>query len=307
MSGGWYKRMRNIPERPWFKDTQVTVLFDYLEATAYVVDGRYEGVLIRRGSCPTTRSEMMEATGLSYKQVNRCLKVLSSYGEIIVKGNSRFSVITICSYDGFNGSLPLFGTAEDIAEGTTEGTAEGTTEGTTHLSTIEERYKETLITPCSPYKKEREKGDEALEIKRRYNKTFDGMLPACSRLSTAAALMVKECLRRFGYQSVDMVFEQIKNEPFSLGQNNTGFIANFSFIFTPKNYQQYLERAQLRKKKESTQKPQPAVGVIEVEMQPQRQSSSEYETNMRKYAAEHPDSRAAQIVSEWDKNKQTTV
>ena len=151
MSGGWYKRMRNIPERPWFKDTQVTVLFDYLEATAYVVDGRYEGVLIRRGSCPTTRSEMMEATGLSYKQVNRCLKVLSSYGEIIVKGNSRFSVITICGYDGFNGSLPLFGTAEDIAEDTTEGTAEGTTEGTTHLSTIKERYKETLITPYSPY------------------------------------------------------------------------------------------------------------------------------------------------------------
>jgi hypothetical protein len=61
--------------------------------------------------------------------------------------------------------------------------------------------------------------------------------------------MVEDCVRRFGMQTVDLVFEQIKQEPFSLGQNKTGFIANFQYIFTPKNFQQYLERAQLRLKK----------------------------------------------------------
>ena len=287
---GWYKRHRNITERPWFSDARTLQLYDYLEAKAYVTDGRYEGQLIRRGSLPTTRAEMMEVTGLSYKQVDRCLRTLRNYGDIIVKGNNQYSVVTICNYDDFGQSFDLFGTAE------------GTAEGTTHLLTKEERYKDNLISHNNiPYKKEREIGDVALEAKNRYNREFEGILPPCVRLSTAARLQVEECISRFGRQSIDMVFAQIKTEQFSQGKNKTGFIANFTFIFTPKEYQKYLERAILRQKKE--QKPQPTVGVVEVELEPQRQSADDYEASMRKYAAEHPNSRAAQIVNEWDKNK----
>ena len=250
---GWYKRQRNIPERPWFKDSKVVQLFDYLEATAYVVEGKYEGLIIRRGSLPTTRPEMMEATGLSYKEVDRCLRKLISYGEIIVKGYYRFSVITVCYYDSCNMPLSLFGTTE------------GTTEGTEHLSTIEERYKDNLISHNIPYKKEREVRNKVLEIKKRYNKTFDGKLPPLIRLHEPTERMVLACLDQFGEQSVDMVFEQVLNEPFSLGQNKTGFIANFQYIFSPTNFQQYLERAKLRLKKKEQPQPQKSVGVIEQE------------------------------------------
>ena len=251
---GWYKRQRNIPERPWFTDAQVLQLYDYLEAKAYVSDGMYEGQLIRRGSCPTTRPELMEATGLSYKQVDRCLRVLSNYGEIIVRGNNRFSVIIVCSYCNVEQQLSLFGTAGGTAEGTAGDTARGTTEGTAHLLTIEERIKNNLISPYSPYKNEREKGDEALEVKKRYNKVFDGKLPPCVRLTMPTRMMVVECIRRFGNQSVDIVFEQVLAEPFSLGQNKTGFQASFQFIFEPKHFQQYLERAMLRRQKKNAEK-----------------------------------------------------
>ncbi len=294
---GWYKRQRNMPERPWFKDAKVLQLFDFLEATAYVTDGKYEGELIRRGSCPTTRPEMMEATGLSYKEVDRCLRVLKSYNEIIVKGYCRFSVITVCGYDSYNTPLSLFGTTE----GTTKGTTEGTTEGTAHLLTIEERYKDNLISPYSPYKNEREGQNEALEVKRLYNKTFDGKLPPCIRLTMPTRMMVEECLRRFSRQSVDHVFEQILLEPFSLGQNNTGFIANFQYIFTPKNFQQYLERWQLaRRKQQKPQQKSNSVGVVSTESaEPARQPREVYEKQMRQYAAEHPNSPAAKIVASW--------
>ena len=87
------------------------------------------------------------------------------------------------------------------------------------------------------------------------------MLPPCIRLSTATRIAVEECLRRFGFQSVDVVFAQIKTEQFSLGNNKTGFIANFTFIFTPKNYQQYIERAQLARQKKE-QKPQQTAGAF---------------------------------------------
>lgn len=247
---GWYKQQRNIVERPWFKDADMLQLYTYLKSTAYVTDGKYKDCIIRRGSCPTTRSDMMEGTGMKRMKLDRVLKRLISYGEIIVKANNRFSIITICDYDGCGSSDSLFRATDGIASGITDGIASGTT----HLSTIEYKKEDNLISPNSPYKKERELEDEALEAKKMYNKTFDGILPPCIRLSTATRLMVEECLRRFGRQTIDMVFEQIRTESFARGANNTGFIANFTFIFTPKNYQQYLERAMLRQKKQ--QQPQ---------------------------------------------------
>ena len=127
--------------------------------------------------------------------------------------------------------------------------------------TEERREEDTLISNSIPYKKERENNDVALEIKKRYNKEFEGKLPPCVRLSTSTRIAVEECVRRFGYQSIDIVFAQIKTEQFSLGNNKTGFMANFTFIFTPKNYQHYFERAQLaRQKKES--KPQQTTDIF---------------------------------------------
>lgn len=97
---------------------------------------------------------------------------------------------------------------------------------------------------------EREDEDLALEAKKRYNKLFEGKLPPCIRLTMPTRLTVEECVRRFGRQAIDVVFEQVQEERFSLGANKTGFIANFQFIFKPNNFQHYLERAQLRRQKQ---------------------------------------------------------
>jgi len=246
---GWYKQLRNLSERPWYKDSCMVHLYHYLKERAYVTDGKYEGSIIRRGSCPTTRAEMMEATGLKYMKLDRTLKKLISYGEIIVKANSRFTVVTICDYDSCASSETLFRTTNETTGEISNETTNEITGETTHISTIEERYKDNLISPSSPYKNERETRDMALEIKKRYNKTFDGKLPPLIRLHEPTRRMVNACLDRFGMQSVDMVFDQVLNEPFSLGHGKTGFIANFQYIFTPTNYQQYLERAVLRQRR----------------------------------------------------------
>ena len=126
MSGGWYKQLRNIPERPWFKDANVVLLYTFLKATAYVADGKYRDVIVRRGSCPTTRAEMMEATGLSYKQVDACLRRLIGYNEIYVKGYNKFSIVTICDYDACDNSNTLFVDYE-VQQRYSKGTTNGTT------------------------------------------------------------------------------------------------------------------------------------------------------------------------------------
>ena len=268
MSGGWYKQLRNITERSWFKDANVLLLYTYLKATAYVADGQYEGQIIRRGSCPTTRAEMMEATGLSYKQVDKCLKKLLSSGEILVNGNNRFTIVTICDYDACGTSDGLFDAYEEqqrYSQGDNKGTAEGTTPP---IYKKEERiYNNNLISHKCLIRRERDNNDVALEIKKRYNREFEGILPPCLRLSTSTHIAVMECLRLFGLQSVDEVFAQIKSEQFSLGNNKNGFIANFTFIFKIENYQKYLERAQLSRQKKEKKKQRQTAASVEVEPQ----------------------------------------
>ena len=271
---GWYRQQRNLSERPWYKDSLMVHLYQFLKERAYVSDGRYEGKLIRKGSCPVTRSEMAEMTGMSLKTIDRTLRRLISFGEIIVKGNNRFSVISVCDYDGFEKQETLFGTADDISNDTTDDTAADTAADTTLIYTKEGRIKEDNNLISFSYKTEREKEDLLLEIKNRYNKRFTGKLPPCIRLTMPTKVMMAECIRRFGMQAIDIVFEQLEAEPFSMGQNKTGFIARFQFIFDPKNFQGYLERAKLRKQRgqmpETVSQPQQAkksVGVIESEPQ----------------------------------------
>lgn len=261
---GWYKQQRSISERPWFKDAQMVQLYTWLKSMAYVTDGRFEGRVIRRGSCPTTRSEMAESTGMSSRTLDRVLRRLISYGEIIVKANNRFSVISVCDYDGCGISDSLFGETDGIAFGTTDGTTDGIAVGTTPpiIQKKEEGRREDniLVSPYSSYKKD--KGGLAYEIKERWNRTFEGKLNPVQRLTMPTRTMVENCLSRFGKQSIDLVFEQV-----ALEHERTGFVASFQFVFEQINYQGYLRRAQVRISRkvqqsacEQTEQPKPANG-----------------------------------------------
>lgn len=303
---GWYKQQRNRSERPWFKNAKAAQLYDYLKDVAYVVDGQYEGLRIRRGSCPTTRAEMMEATGQTYAEIRSSLNTLLSYGEIIVRASNRFTIVTICDYDACGTQTDLF---EDYSVQPTSNESlavvqpESNRSLTSPIYIKEERIEDSLISPYSPYKTEREKEDVALEVKKRYNKFFDGVLPPLLRLHLPVRNMVMECIRRFGMQSIDIVFEQVMQEKFSTGGGKTGFIASFQFIFEPANFQKYLERAQLRRKKQQPQ--QKGVGTVASlePQQPSRMAPDEYERQMREAARKYPDGSAARIVAQWDQKQ----
>lgn len=266
---GWFKQQRSLVEQPWFKDAEAVQLYAFVKCQAYVQDGVYEGQIIRRGSCPTTRAEMMEATGMKYMRVDKSLKVLIAYGAITVKANNKFTIVTICDYDSLDVNQGLFSAysqQQDNSCGDNRATAaeiagETAGETTPNISNKkkEERNKDILISPYSPYKRERETRDVVLEIKKRYNKIFDGKLPPLLRLHEPTRRMVETCVGRFGLGNVDRVFSQVLREPFSLGVNKTGFVASFQFIFTPSNFQQYLERAVMFERKGSARREGSAV------------------------------------------------
>ena len=263
---GWFKHNRNLFDRPWAKDPKMVAVYEYLHCVAYVNDGKLHGHIIRRGSCMTSRKDIMEETGLSDYEVKSRLQKLLEAGEIIVKSTNYGTIITLCDYDGYSDTEDLF----SLNPSSQLPNQPPANYPTNHQSLYikEGRITEdSLRTHFVPSKTERETRDVALEIKNLYNKTFGGILRRWDRLSAEMRIKINTCISRFGRQSVDMVFDQVKHEKFSLGENDTGFIADFAFIFKPNNYDAYLGRYELRMKK--GQKPK-----LQASEQPQQQVSN---------------------------------
>lgn len=248
----WYKQDRDVFSRVWAKDEKMMAVYLYLHCCAYVQDGMLHGQLIRRGSCPITRMAIVEATGLTECEVKLRLRKLKDYGEIIVNTSNKGMIITLCDYDGYNEPEDLFALnqSDKSTLRTTPQTPVQSTPQTTPYIDIKNIDNKNIRSHYIPSNNEREKGKGlAYEIKALYNKTFEGQLPEWKRLSDKMADKVGICIGRYGRQSVDMVFDQVLHEKFSMGRNDTGFIADFDFIFRLDEYEKYLSRYELRKRK----------------------------------------------------------
>ena len=251
----WYKQDSSVFDRVWAKDPKMVSIYLYLHCHAYVQDGMLSGRLVRRGSCPTSRPAIMEGTGLSEEEVKLRLSRLKSYGEIIVNPTNRGMIITLCDYDGYNDTEDLFSLippTKPTAQAHTQTTPQEPPQATTHIEykNIENNLRSHFI----PSKQRESREDLAYEIRKLYNKIFAGVLPEWQRVSKDMIIKVDLCISRFGRQSVDMVFDQIKHEVFHLGNNKTGYICDAFKIFELEAYEKFLSRYRLRLSKK--QKPE---------------------------------------------------
>ena len=106
---GWYKQWRDIFDRKWAKDPKMVAVYVYLHTRAYVYRGDWHGQTIERGSCPTSRSAIMEGTGLTEQEVKSRMQKLVDYGEIIIKSSNHGTIVTVCDYDVYEVQEDLFG------------------------------------------------------------------------------------------------------------------------------------------------------------------------------------------------------
>lgn len=310
----YYRQMCNLYERPWAKDAKMVSIYLYLHCCAYVQDGELHGIRIRRGSCLTSRTAIMEATGLSESDVKIRLKLLADNGEIIRNSSNLGTIITVCDYDGYCGSDDLFSfnlsnelPSQSPSQSPNELPSQSPTTPIYRNNGI--IVNNNLRTHYIPSKIERDNAKSLIyEIKEIYNKTFDGILREWKRLSDKMVAKVEICIARFGRQSIDLVFEQIKHE--QLNMNKNGFIPDFDFIFSINQYETYLERAKLRLKKKhnAVEEPQQkqSVGIIEEPAKdtPAKESPQEYEQRVRREAAEGK-AYAIRIVKIWDEQDAT--
>ena len=116
--GNFIKIDRKILKWEWWSDINTFRLFFYMLVSAYWKDGNYKGVEIKRGSFPSSISELSRETNLSAMEIRTALKHLQSTGEVTTnqqatnkqdntnltsnltsKKTNKFTVFTLVNYN----------------------------------------------------------------------------------------------------------------------------------------------------------------------------------------------------------------
>jgi len=97
----WIKLDRNITRWGWYGDNNTKAVFIHLLLRANIEDHYFMGVLIRRGEFATSWANLASELNMSVKSVRVAVKHLESTGEVASKGQGKFTVFSVVSYDRY--------------------------------------------------------------------------------------------------------------------------------------------------------------------------------------------------------------
>ena len=125
---GFIKLYRKMLDWEWIKKPNDLALLIHCLLKANWKDGKFEGIIIERGSFATSLKNLSEESGLTVKQVRTSLNHLISTNTLANKSYSRFRVITVNNYNSYQISDKEMG-----KQGANKGQAKGK-----QMATIEE-------------------------------------------------------------------------------------------------------------------------------------------------------------------------
>lgn len=96
---GYIRLLRKFLNWEWYKNTITKSVFLHCLLKANWEDGKFEGMVIKKGSFVTGRKKMAEEIGISEQQLRTALKHLKSTNEITIDTTSKYSIISINNYD----------------------------------------------------------------------------------------------------------------------------------------------------------------------------------------------------------------
>ena len=118
---GYIKLYRQITKWEWYEDANTFRLFIHLLIKANHSDANWRGNLIKRGQRFTSIGILSHELSLSEKAIRIAIDKLIRTNEIVCKGASNGTMITICKYDNYQ-SIEL---EEGQARGRTNGERKG--------------------------------------------------------------------------------------------------------------------------------------------------------------------------------------
>lgn len=119
---GYIKFHRKTINWQWVSDPSVFVCFWLMASMANYKDGYFQRRKIKRGQLVTSVRKLADLFYMNERTIMRCLKCLEESGEIKIKHLPKYTIITICNYEKYQG----------VVNNTTEPTTQPTTQPTTN-------------------------------------------------------------------------------------------------------------------------------------------------------------------------------
>lgn len=159
MKEKWIKLHYIFLNWEWYKDKNAKILFIHCLLKANWKDGKFEGMIVPRGSFVTSLNILSEETGLSKQEVRTALKHLNLTQEVTQSKHSKYTVITIVNYERYQQVNTLSNT----------GATQEQHNANTALTPIEEYknidiIKERIYTACARAREEQNEDSKKIKL-----------------------------------------------------------------------------------------------------------------------------------------------
>lgn len=286
-SEGYIKVFRSIEDWEWIGNPNMLCLWIHLLLMANREDDEWRGISIPRGSLITSRSQLAEVSGLTDNQVRRCIENLQNSQQITSKTTNKYTIITICNYESYQGGAGSQKPAKDQQK--TSKSTNKTTPNTMYLNTkiLEEEKKERNNTLTGVKKEVDPSFFETHFFSEKFKKTWADLVAQPKwKGKTQRALMMS--LRKLVKYQEEFAIKMMED---SIENNWQGV----EYDFTEEKYRKWLgEQAKAEDRQRATEGMRRAAEI-------QRQQQ---ELEKRKARQEVEAARAAGFKPQWGPNAQ---
>lgn len=254
MGDGWIKMFRRFLEWEWYDQTSMVRLFLHILLKANYEEKKWHGVVIKRGQFVTSFANLSAETGLSLQVVRSCLDKLQRTGEVNKQSTSQYTIITVCKYADYQ-------QIEDVEQKTNniQITSEQqainkrvTNEQQQHKNIRKKEYKniytlsnerESDAVASEPKKASKDVVDFAgiISFFNRAMEQAKAIIPRCQSCEGKRREFVRARIREHGMDKVYEMITKASESDFLNGKNARGWIADFTWLFRPSNFQKVLE------------------------------------------------------------------
>ena len=165
-SEGYIKLFRSLSNWEWINDPNMVCVWVHLLLLANWEDVKWKGITIPRGSFITSYKQLAEETGLTEKQVRRCIEGMQRTGEVAKKRANKYSIITICNYESYQGEETPQGQTKRQTKGRQQGSQRADKGQTTIHST-------NILTSRFKEEQEEERNNSLTGVKKENDDTVD--------------------------------------------------------------------------------------------------------------------------------------
>ena len=242
MEDGWIKVFRRFLDWEWYSETNMVRLFLHLLLKANFEDKRWHGIVIKRGQFVTSISSLKSEILLSARTIRTCLERLQKTGEIDKQTTNRFTIITICRYDDYQ-------QLQDVQRQTND--KQATNKRQQHKNIRKKEIKNNIDANASssgaaapdPDLSSQESVD-FVGLMKFFNRTMEeagAIIHRCKSCDGNRREFVRARIREHGLEAVYEMITKASQSDFLNGKSRSGWVADFTWLFRPSNFQKVLE------------------------------------------------------------------